>query len=218
MTVGVTAIRGWFQELLDDASCQVESIPLRESTQWSIQRGRISHRSNGFFEVIGLQWISPAGRFLESPFLDQPGIGTLGFLMRSDGGMPQLLAQGKIEPGNVGLVQIAPTCQATDSNAKRLHGGDAPPFISSFSPGVGNALYDVGQSEQGTRFGLRNSSSSISPGWVGDFCSSSSDRALIGVFAAHPIRVSVLEPERDPVMVIDPYGPASRHSDSRSHQ
>ena len=99
-----------------------------------------------------MRWASPTGDVVERPFLDQREVGTLGFLMRAFDGRPQLLAHAKIEPGNVGFVQLAPTCQATDSNARRLHGGAPPPFIDSFSPTASNMLYDVAQSEQGTRF------------------------------------------------------------------
>ncbi|MEO8034985.1 MAG: NDP-hexose 2,3-dehydratase family protein, partial [Acidobacteriota bacterium] len=84
--------------------------------------------------------------------LAQEEIGTLGFLMRVRDGRHQLLVQGKIEPGNVGLAQLAPTCQATESNARQLHGGAPPPFISDFEPDAREALYDVLQSEQGSRF------------------------------------------------------------------
>lgn len=72
--------------------------------------------------------------------------------MRSHQGRRQLLVQGKAEPGNVGLVQLAPTCQATSSNARRLHGGTAPPFIDFFPEGDSALLYNAEQSEQGTRF------------------------------------------------------------------
>src|SRR5437870_252568 len=86
-------------------------------------------------------------------FVDQRTVGTLGFLIRGR----ELLVHAKIEPGNVGFVQLAPTCQATESNARRMHGGAAPPFIDAFPRGAANALYDVDQSEQGTRFlGKRN--------------------------------------------------------------
>ncbi len=152
MSDAVDRITEWFSALVDEAGCSVESIPFTQSAEWSVQDGFLAHRSKGFFAVIGLQWTSPAGAFIQRPFLDQKGLGTLGFLTRLHNGSPQLLVQAKIEPGNVGLVQLAPTCQATDSNAQRLHGGASPPFIDYFPRGSASALYDVEQSEQGTRF------------------------------------------------------------------
>jgi oxidase EvaA len=138
------AIGAWFSSLLDEARCRVESIPLAESAEWHDDGGAIVHRSGGFFRVVGLECDGHAAAI----FIEQRTVGTLGFLIR--GG--ELLVHAKIEPGNVGLVQLAPTCQATDSNARRIHGGAAPPFIDAFPRGAANALYDVDQSEQGTRF------------------------------------------------------------------
>jgi dTDP-4-dehydro-6-deoxy-alpha-D-glucopyranose 2,3-dehydratase len=152
MTQSLDMIAGWFSSHLADARCRVEWMLVAQSAEWCLQDGFITHRSKGFFTVVGLQWMSPAGDAIQRPFLDQQEIGTLGFLMRAHGERHQLLVQAKIEPGNVGLVQLAPTCQATDSNARRLHGGSSPPFIESFPPAQPNVLYDVAQSEQGSRF------------------------------------------------------------------
>ena len=139
----------WFSSLLDEARCCVETISLAESNEWRLDDGAIVHHSGAFFRIIGLE----CGGHAAAVFIDQRTVGTLGFLIRDRA----LLAYAKIEPGNVGLVQLAPTCQATDSNARRMHGGAAPPFIDAFPRGAANALYDVEQSEQGTRFlGKRN--------------------------------------------------------------
>ena len=63
-----------------------------------------------------------------------------------------LLVQAKTEPGNVGIVQLAPSCQATASNRERIHGGDLPPYSEYFSGSIGEIISDSLQSEQGTRF------------------------------------------------------------------
>ncbi|HEV2720501.1 MAG TPA: NDP-hexose 2,3-dehydratase family protein [Thermoanaerobaculia bacterium] len=137
----------WLSSLLDEARCRVDTIPLADSAEWRFEDGAIVHRSRGFFRVIGLQCRDDDAAL----FIDQRTVGTLGFLIRDH----ELLVHAKIEPGNVGLIQLAPTCQATESNALRMHGGAAPPFIDAFPRGA--ALYDVDQSEQGTRFlGKRN--------------------------------------------------------------
>ena len=69
----------------------------------------------------------------------------------------ELLVQAKIEPGNVGVVQLAPTYQATASNADRAHGGSHPPYFELFGTGGAGVVHESLQSEQGTRFlGKRN--------------------------------------------------------------
>jgi len=138
--------------LADTASFSVQGIPLAGSEEWHLQAGHLVHRSGGFFKVIGLRWDSPDGSIQEQPFLDQREIGTLGFLLKRDDGVNSVLLQAKAEPGNVGLHQVAPTCQATYSNANRKHGGDYPPFVDYFTPDGGGVIYDLRQSEQGTRF------------------------------------------------------------------
>jgi oxidase EvaA len=63
------------------------------------------------------------------------------------------LIQAKIEPGNLNIVQLSPTLQATRSNYTRVHGGDSPKYLEYFN-GEKNVmvLIDQLQSEQGARF------------------------------------------------------------------
>jgi len=137
--------------LLDAASFSVEEIPMSGSDAWILRDGFVVHRSGGFFRIIGLQWAS-GGSQMEQPFIDQREIGTLGFLLNNRGSRRRLLVQAKIEPGNVGGIQLAPTCQATSSNTRRVHGGSPPPLTECFIPGDKTIVYDRLNSEQGTRF------------------------------------------------------------------
>lgn len=63
------------------------------------------------------------------------------------------LMQAKIEPGNLNIVQLSPTLQATRSNYTRVHGGKSPTYLEYFN-GEKNVtiLVDQLQSEQGARF------------------------------------------------------------------
>ncbi|WP_204311049.1 NDP-hexose 2,3-dehydratase family protein, partial [Stenotrophomonas maltophilia] len=78
------------------------------------------------FQVVGLNW-REAGAVRCQPFIEQREIGTLGFLARRTADGLALLLHAKAEPGNVGIAQIGPTCQATASNRDRVHGGALPP-------------------------------------------------------------------------------------------
>jgi len=61
--------------------------------------------------------------------------------------------QAKAEPGNVNVVQLSPTVQATKSNYSRVHQGKAVPYLEHFlAPRRGRILSDVLQSEQGAWF------------------------------------------------------------------
>lgn len=55
----------------------------------------------------------------DQPIINQPEIGFLGFITKKIGGVVHFLAQAKIEPGNLNIVQLSPTLQATRSNLCR---------------------------------------------------------------------------------------------------
>jgi oxidase EvaA len=154
------AVAGWLAEIVERDAGNLEDIALAGSSAWSWREGAIRHGTNRFFNVVGLAWQEDA-----RPFIEQREIGTLGLIARPGGeagggtrGKAGLdfLMHAKAEPGNVGLVQLAPSCQATASNADRVHGGTATPFSSPFSGplagGGGTFLSDSLQSEQGSRF------------------------------------------------------------------
>lgn len=151
------SILEWMATVKQSAQLRVEPISLAQSTAWSLRDGVIRHVSHRFFTVMGAEWHTTNGLLKGQPFLEQPEIGTLGFLVRGQGEHQEVLVQAKVEPGNVGVVQLAPTCQATSSNAQQVHGGNKPPFVEAFAEPQAVKLYDVLQSEQGTRFyGKRN--------------------------------------------------------------
>ncbi len=87
------------------------------------------------------------------PMILQPEVGVLAFLVRRGPAGLEVLVQAKPEPGNVRIVQMAPTTQETESNYRRLHLGLATPFIELLS-GLNpeSVVADIQQSEQGTRF------------------------------------------------------------------
>ena len=75
------------------------------------------------------------------------------FLLQHRNGVPHVLVQAKVEPGNIGYAQLAPTVQATQSNYERVHGSQETPFLDWFLGQRQDAvLDDCLQSEQGSRF------------------------------------------------------------------
>lgn len=147
----------WFNQLIKDSHFALEWIPLSRSHFWSHQNGSIHHLSDHFFSIVGTQWQDLNGQNVTQPLIHQPEIGTIGFLIRNGDEGKELLVQAKIEPGNVGIVQLAPTCQTTQSNSKRIHGGSHPPFSKVFNSKKTKIIAKSLQSEQGSRFlGKRN--------------------------------------------------------------
>ncbi len=146
----------WLEALREDCEMTISEIPFRESCEWNIDEQEIVHKTGGFFSIVGLQASSsiPDGRGWEQPIINQPEVGILGFLVTTTGDENHFLVQGKAEPGNIGLVQFAPTVQATFSNYTRKHGGDETAYLEHFTETEANEtlLSDSLQSEQGTRF------------------------------------------------------------------
>lgn len=148
----------WFSELIKKSSFHTEWISLSKSSSWHLRDGRISHKSGRFFSIVGIEYKDNQGITQYQPFIEQKEIGTLGFLMRDTKKGKEILVQAKIEPGNVEVVQLAPTCQATKSNLLRIHGGKNPPFSHVFADKHLQIIKSSLQSEQGSRFfGKQNS-------------------------------------------------------------
>ncbi|MFE0019905.1 NDP-hexose 2,3-dehydratase family protein [Amycolatopsis sp. NPDC059021] len=132
-------------------------IPLGEVANWQLagDTGDLEHESGRFFRVEGLDVRTNQGPVdhWRQPVIQQPEVGILGLLVRRVGGEYYALVQAKMEPGNINVVQVAPTVQATKSNYTRVHGGAATKYLEYFQDtAYGRVLVDVLQSEQGARF------------------------------------------------------------------
>lgn len=152
----------WFTARQRSHAFSVRRIPFAELAGWSFvgDGGELRHQSGKFFTVEGLRVHDPAGPVTEwhQPIMNQPEIGVLGLLVKEFDGVLHFLMQAKMEPGNVNLVQLSPTVQATRSNYSRVHKGAGVKYIEYFTaPGRGPVLVDSAQSEHGTWFlGKRN--------------------------------------------------------------
>ena len=145
----------WLEAYRRDCDMQVEEIPWNASKEWSFDHHCLRHKTGGFFTIVGVRAnVNGAEQVrLDQPLIDQPEIGILGFLIRRRGEDTEILLHAKAEPGNVGLVQVGPTVQATESNYKRRHEEKKTPYLAYFLESMGaNRISDSLQSEQGTRF------------------------------------------------------------------
>ena len=89
----------------------------------------------------------------DQPLIVQDEIGILGFIVKKIDGILYFLVQAKIEPGNINIIQLSPTLQATKSNYQLKHGGGEPDYMHYFfNVSKENLLFDVLLSEEGTRF------------------------------------------------------------------
>ncbi|MDH6623525.1 oxidase EvaA [Streptomyces sp. LBL] len=153
----------WFAERGAAHRYRVTQAPLHALEGWYTDpaTGDVRHRSGRFFSIEGLRFQrqAPDGPAWSQPLIRQPEIGILGILVKRFDGVPHLLMQAKMEPGNINSLQLSPTVQATFSNYTRVHQGTAVRYLDHFlTPGAGDHVhYDALQSEQGSWFlGKRN--------------------------------------------------------------
>lgn len=148
----INVVCNWLTELKKSSGFKTTWISQNDSKEWSIKKGRICHKTNHFFKIIGIRYTNLDSEVTDQPIILQKEIGTLGFLMREHLNNKEILVQAKIEPGNTNIIQLAPTCQATKSNAMCYHGGAKPPFYCLFNKQHPKIIYSSLQSEQGSRF------------------------------------------------------------------
>ena len=116
---------------------------------------RLMHRSGRFFSIEGIRVKTNYGLVPEwdQPIINQPEIGILGIITKVVNGVRYFLMQCKMEPGNVNIVQLSPTVQATKSNYKQVHKGRQPLYLEYFTKrNMSQRLIDQLQTEQGARF------------------------------------------------------------------
>lgn len=148
-----TTLDQWLDMHRRNCDMEVREIAWQQSREWIVAEGRFRHQSGAFFSITGLSLDCPDSTHISQPIIDQPEIGILGFLTQKQKGRQHILVQAKPEPGNIGLVQAAPTVQATKSNYTRVHRGKESPFVEYFLSRSNAAMHaDTMQSEQGARF------------------------------------------------------------------
>jgi NDP-hexose 2,3-dehydratase len=158
----VAVVEEWLAQRRYRSPFEVVRVPLEQLAGWRFagNSGDLIHHDRRFFSVEGLHVRTDYGRPRQwwQPIINQPDCGILGILAKKIDGVLRFLMQAKMEPGNVNVVQISPTVQATSSNYLQAHNGGKSRYIEYFTePGHARVLVDLLQSEQGSWFrGKRN--------------------------------------------------------------
>ena len=148
----------WFSERVQLGKFEVDLAPLDSLKGWGMDTvsGAYSHESGKFFSVNGLEVTLEVDGDLKhwtQLIVNQSEQGILGLLAKRIDGVIHVLIQAKMEPGNIGFIQVSPTVQSTKSNYTRVHGGKGTKFIEYFlgkAPGI--TIFNQLRSEQGSRY------------------------------------------------------------------
>ena len=116
--IGTIEVLAWMKKLNNEVQSKIEQIPLCELRDWKYRDDRVRHDSGKFFSIDGIRIETNYRdvRTWDQPIINQPEIGFLGFIVKKIQGVYHFLMQAKIEPGNLNVVQLSPTLQATRSN------------------------------------------------------------------------------------------------------
>lgn len=147
-------IISWFTELKTNYDLKVENIPLRDVSNWIHTEREIYHESGQFFSVIAVS-VQAGSREVFSwtqPLLKHSSYGLIGFLAKKINGVLHFLVQGKPEPGNLDIIEMAPTVSCSGAEY-RMQQPNKPPFLDIFMNASADQIkYSTIQSEEGGRF------------------------------------------------------------------
>lgn len=164
----IAPILAWVAELRATTTFRSELIPLKEVRGWSTDpsTGNVVHVSGEFFSIEGVR--SRAGELREVGEWDQPIYnqregGILGLLTEvAADGVVRFLLHAKVEPGNLGTIQLCPALQATMSNLRRAHGGRRPPLADYFlDDSLTELVYRAQHNEEGGRFWRKSNANEL---------------------------------------------------------
>lgn len=153
--ISTQEILNWMKQQNEEIVSRIKQVPISELKGWTYRDDRIRHDTGKFFSIDGIRIQTNYRNISEwdQPIINQPEIGFLGFIVKKFNGVLHFLMQAKIEPGNLNIVQLSPTLQATRSNYTRVHGGKSPTYLEYFNGEKDvTVLVDQLQSEQGARF------------------------------------------------------------------
>jgi oxidase EvaA len=153
----VQDVTAWLDRRRLAANVRIERKPIAQLRGWTIDpaSGNLGHQSGKFFQIAGIEVKTNFGGVghWTQPIIFQREVGLIGFLSKRIGGVLHLLVQAKMEPGNINLVQLSPTVQATRSNFTQVHGGERPRYLDYFlNCRLEDTTVDQLQSEQGSKF------------------------------------------------------------------
>lgn len=148
----MTEILSWLTSLKCKYELNVTSIPLSEVEHWRTTDLAIEHEDGRFFKVIAAQ-VEINNREVKTwcqPLVAPVQQGLTAFVIKKINGTFHFLVQGKVEPGNFDIVEMAPTVQCITDN---YTGKNNQPFVEYVLNAKPEQIrVDTLQSEEGGRF------------------------------------------------------------------
>ncbi|MCG8918356.1 NDP-hexose 2,3-dehydratase family protein [Actinokineospora sp. PR83] len=148
-------VLSWITQARSATDVHTRRIPLSDVDGWVRVDGRIRHETGRFFDVMGVRVVA-RGREVDSwtqPMIEAPGEGVVAFVVRRIGGVLHALMHGRVEPGYIDVVELAPTVQCKPENYSVLDPRARPPFLDLVLAAAPDRIrFDAVLSEEGGRF------------------------------------------------------------------
>ncbi len=146
-------IMSWITTLKTEIETEIRKIPLNQLTSWSNNGNVISNENKTFFSIVGVS-VTAGDREVtkwNQPLLNSLDGGVHCFFVSKISGILHFLVQAKSEPGNLDLIELAPTIQCSLANYSSHT--NYPHYIDLLDqiPSE-NIHFDTMQSEEGGRF------------------------------------------------------------------
>lgn len=149
------SVLSWLTQL----KCQIEvnnrPLPLNKVAGWGLTNGVITHESGCFFSVVGVE-VTASNREVAGwcqPLIQSAEGGIVGIASQVRKGVLHFLIQGRVEPGLIDILELAPTVQCAPANYLNGTHSPLPAFVELFqSASQAQVRFDSILSEEGGRF------------------------------------------------------------------
>jgi oxidase EvaA len=150
----VNELVGWLTEMKMRYELHVKRIPLDQVSGWVRTESKIAHQSGRYFSVIAVAVHAENREVLAwtQPLLKSTRLGLIGFLVQKQNGLLHFAVQAKVEPGNLDVVDLAPTVSCSDAELVALQPYRPPFFDLLYHAAPRHCRYSAIQSEEGGRF------------------------------------------------------------------
>lgn len=149
------SVLSWLTLLKCQNEVYATLIPLDKVAGWGLVDGVIKHESGNYFSVVGVD-VKASNREVagwSQPLIRSVDGGIIGLATQLRKGVLHFLIQGRVEPGLIDIVELAPTVQCTPMNYQNGTSPHLPAFVDLFqSASQVQICFDSMLSDEGGRF------------------------------------------------------------------
>ncbi|MAJ05435.1 MAG: NDP-hexose 2,3-dehydratase [Crocinitomicaceae bacterium] len=142
----------WMVKLKCNYELDTNEMPLKTLDSWVFSENQIKHISEKYFKVIPVQVLIEGREVKEwcQPMIESAQSGLCAFIIKKINNKYHFLVQGKVECGNLDVIEMAPTVQCLTGEYKGIK-SEMLPFLK-YVLNSKNKIIDNFQSEEGGRF------------------------------------------------------------------